>query len=159
MTDSSIEVLATLRQIIRAMDVHSKQLSKLYGLTGPQLVLLKEIAKNEYISVSELAKRASLSQATVTSIIDRLEAKGFVSRIRSEADKRKVILEVTAKAREKLNNKPSVLQEEFVRKFNGLEEWEQSLLISSLQRIVSMMSVADNGEKILTEEMEQEKSV
>ncbi|MDX1268522.1 MAG: MarR family transcriptional regulator, partial [Oceanisphaera sp.] len=34
------EVLVALRQIIRAIDLHSRQLSKASGLTGPQLLLL-----------------------------------------------------------------------------------------------------------------------
>jgi DNA-binding MarR family transcriptional regulator len=135
------------------MDMHSKQLKKMYGLTGPQLVLLKEIAKSERISVSELAKNASLSQATVTNIIDRLEIKGYVERVRSESDKRKVILEITDKAKEKLSNNPSVLQEEFLTKFNKLERWEQNLILSSLQRIASMMKLEEIDQHILTEEV------
>jgi hypothetical protein len=64
-----------------------------------------------------------------------------------------VILEITDKAKEKLSNNPSVLQEEFLTKFNKLERWEQNLILSSLQRIASMMKLEEIDQHILTEEV------
>ncbi|MFP4375266.1 MAG: MarR family winged helix-turn-helix transcriptional regulator [Spirochaetaceae bacterium] len=136
----SQEVLSTLRKIIRAIDLHSKQLSKNFGLTGPQLLLIREIASEPDISVGHLAKRVSLSQATVTSIVDRLESRHLAKRIRSSKDKRKVSLEITDKAREILESNPTFLQEEFISNFERLEKWEQLLILSSLQRVASMMN-------------------
>ncbi len=139
----SEQVLNTLRQIIRAIDIHSKYLSKNYGLTGPQLVAIREIALSPYITIGELARRVSLSQATVTTIVDRLEAKELVVRYRSEVDKRRVILQVTEKGQELLAAHPTFLQEEFVHKFEALEEWEKTLILSSIQRLAHMMRAAD----------------
>ncbi|MFP4012170.1 MAG: MarR family winged helix-turn-helix transcriptional regulator [Spirochaetaceae bacterium] len=139
----SQEVLSTLRQIIRAIDLHSKQLSKNYGLTGPQLLLIREIASEPDISVGKLAKRVSLSQATVTSIVDRLEARDLARRIRSSTDKRKVALEVTEKARDILRENPTFLQEQFISNFERLEKWEQLLILSSLQRVATMMNAEE----------------
>lgn len=141
--DISYDVLVTLRQIIRAIDMHSKQLVKKYGLTGPQLMVLKEIRGDEDINIGRVAKKVSLSQATVTNIIDRLETRGMVTRERSSRDKRRVIVRVTEKTEELLDTNPSVLQEEFVRKFSKLEEWEQNLILSSIQRISRMMNAED----------------
>ena len=95
------------------------------------------------MSIGQLARNVSLSQATVTNIIDRLEQKGDVRRIRSERDKRKVYVEMTPQAEEKLKDKPSLLQQQFIKRFNQLEDWEQTLILSSLQRIVSMMNAED----------------
>jgi hypothetical protein len=39
------EVLVTIRQIIRRIDLYSKKLEHVYGLTGPQLLLLKELLR------------------------------------------------------------------------------------------------------------------
>jgi DNA-binding MarR family transcriptional regulator len=141
--DISYDVLVTLRQIIRAIDMHSKQLVKRYGLTAPQLMVLKEIVADEDINIGRVARKVSLSQATVTNIIDRLETRGMVTRERSSADKRRVIVRVTDKTRELLTSNPSVLQEEFVRRFKSLEEWEQNLILSSIQRIANMMDAED----------------
>ena len=141
--DISYDVLVTLRQIIRATDMHSKQLVKRYGLTAPQLMVLKEIMNDEDINIGKVAKKVSLSQATVTNIIDRLETRELVTRERSLQDKRRVIVRVTDKTREILKNNPSVLQEEFLQSFKQLEEWEQNLILSSIQRIAKMMGAED----------------
>lgn len=148
--DLSNEVLKTIRQIIRAIDLQSRKLAKTHGLTGPQLVVLKELAEYDEITIGDLSRKISLSQATVTNIIERLEHKGIVTRIRSGADKRKVFVKTTDKASLLLQNAPSLLQEGFVDNFNKLELWEKNLLLSSLQRVASMMNAPDishlNGE-------------
>lgn len=140
--DLSDSVVSTLRQIIRAIDIQSKKLSKKYGLTGPQLIVLKEIEKSPNKPISEIARNVSLSQATVTSILDRLGQQGFTVRQRSEQDKRKVNLYLTDKAKEILNRNPSLLQEDFSEQFEKLEEWEKNMLLSTLQRLATMMDAS-----------------
>ncbi len=138
--DLSDQVLVNLRKIIRAIDLHSRSLVKRYGLTGPQLLILKEVSAAGEKSVGDIARDISLSQATVTDILDRLETKGLTSRSRSQADKRRMTVKVTDKGREVLRRNPSVLQEGFVDRFQELPDWEQSLLLSSIQRVASMMN-------------------
>jgi DNA-binding MarR family transcriptional regulator len=133
-------ILATLRQIIRAIDLHSRELARRYGLTGPQLLVLKELSKDSAGTISQVSKNISLSQATVTSILDRLEKQDLVQRIRSQEDKRKVSIKLSDRARAILDSAPNLLQEDFTEKFESLEEWEKLALIASLQRIASMMS-------------------
>ena len=64
----SEKVIITLRQIIRAIDIQSKYLYKCYGLSGPQLIILRELSGVPEISIGHLAKEISLSQATVTDL-------------------------------------------------------------------------------------------
>lgn len=137
------EVVTTLRQIIRAIDLQSKKLVKKYGLTLPQLILLKEIKNNPEQPISKISKQVSLSQATVTSILNRLEKQGFAVRERGKVDKRKVYTYITEKAENILFNKPDLLQDSFSREFNKLEEWEKNMILSSLQRLSLMMNADD----------------
>ncbi|HEY9135520.1 MAG TPA: MarR family transcriptional regulator [Pseudomonadales bacterium] len=133
------EVLVALRRVIRAIDLHSKHLAKTTGLTAPQVLLLQTIRDNGEVTIGELAKEMSLSQATVTSILDRLEKRGLVCRERSKEDKRKVHAYLTEQACETLKEAPIPLQQHFARQFNDLNDWEQTMIISSLQRIAHMM--------------------
>lgn len=135
------EVLSTLRRIIRAIDLHSRQLALRYGLTGPQLILLQELARLREVSVGSLAKKVSLSNGTVTDILDRLEKRGFVTRSRSEADKRRVYAHITERGQQVLQESPPLLHENFSADFERLQDWEQSLILSSLQRVAGMMEV------------------
>jgi DNA-binding MarR family transcriptional regulator len=137
------EVLVSIRQIIRAIDLHSKKLSKIAGLTGPQLILMRSIEQLGEVTIRELSDHTNMSQATATTILDRLERNGYIRRIRSVTDKRKVHAYLTETGQTLLNKSPQPLQESFVSQFQQLEDWEQTLLLSSIQRLSSMMK-ADN---------------
>ena len=133
------EVLVALRRVIRATDLHSKHLAKTISLTAPQILLLQAIRGRDQITIGELANKISLSQATVTSILDRLEKRNLIYRERSAQDKRKVHARLTDKGVEVLKDAPIPLQEHFTRQFSDLQDWEQTMIISSLQRIAQMM--------------------
>ena len=135
----SDQVLISLRQIIQAIDLHSRNLVKACGLTAPQLVILREIVRNENRSVGHLAKAVSLSQATVTGILRRLENRDLIVRRRSETDRRRVLVESTPAGRRVLADAPSPLQQTFVHNFKKAESWQQTMILCALQRIVAMM--------------------
>lgn len=137
------DVLVALRRVIRATDIHSRQLNKTSGLTAPQLLLMRTISSAGEASISEIAEAVSLSQATVTSILDRLEKRELLYRQRSELDKRKVHIVLTNAGLSMLANAPKPLQENFVRQFNALQDWEQAMIVASLQRVAHMMNAED----------------
>lgn len=137
------DVLVALRRVIRATDLHSKHLAKTTGLTAPQILLLQSVRNKGEVTIGQLAKDISLSQATVTTILDRLEKRGYVYRQRSERDKRKVHAFLTEQGKEVLENAPTPLQEQFTQRFAKLESWEQAMILASLQRVASMMDAQD----------------
>lgn len=144
MTDYSPKtdiLLIALRKVIQAIDLHSKKLVQQYGLTGPQLLLLKVIYRSgdQMLNSTQLARYVSLSQATVTSILDRLLEKGYVVREKSSTDKRQTHIRATAKTAAVFAQNPALLQPEFLDKFNQLLDWEQSQLVASVERIADMM--------------------
>ena len=134
------EVIVALRKIIRAIDLHSRALVKRIGLTGPQLIVLQEINKRNKTSAGELAQAVSLGQATVTGILERLETRNLIVRQRNESDRRKVRLQTTQTGRELLADTPPLMQESFVEALDDLEDWEKSMILASLQRLVALMN-------------------
>ncbi len=137
--DLSEEILITLRQINRAMSIYSKSLDKHYGLTSPQLFILHELVQADQIAIGEIAKKISLSQATVTDIIDRLEIKSLVTRTKNNLDRRQVLIKITSTGKDIINKRPSLLQKDFLIEFDKLQKWEQHLLLSSVEKIALMM--------------------
>ncbi len=133
-------VLETLRKINRAIGLRSRQLVKTVGLTVPQMLILKEVVESGESAIGHVAAHVSLSQATVTSIVDRLEAHGLIVRRRGSADRRKVLLAATERGAEIVARNPAILQEQFTEAFSKLEPWEQTQILSSLQRIATMMN-------------------
>lgn len=143
------DLVTLLRKITQAIDLHSKYLDKNFGLTGPQLTLLHELSQGE-IAVSELARRVSLSQGTVTDIVQRLEKKELIVKRRSRQDKRRTLVTLSEKCRLLLNSDPPLLQEKFIASFICLEEWEQLMIMSSMNRVVEMMSMEKIEDTILS---------
>jgi len=84
-----------------------------------------------------------MSQATATSILDRLEKRGLVKRERDTEDKRKVHAHITPAGETILQQAPQLLQVDFIEQFQSLEQWEQTLLLSSLQRLSQMMNAPE----------------
>ncbi len=138
-TNVTDNVLICLRRITQAIELHSRQLVRQYGITTPQLVLLRQIHDKESITVSEVAKQISLKQTTVTDILNRLERKGLVSRHKDTGDRRRVLVKETDVGKKLLATAPSPLQETFLEKFENLEDWQQNMILSSLQLLGTLM--------------------
>ena len=105
-------------------------------------MLLKALASGG-LSAGELAGKLSLSQGTVTDILKRLEIRGLITRIRDDRDRRRVQVEITATGLDKISQSPPLLQERFTQRFQALQEWEQTQLLSSLQRLATMMDAEE----------------
>jgi DNA-binding MarR family transcriptional regulator len=135
--------VAALRQIMRAVDLHSRHLMDECGLTGPQLAALREASRLGPVSSGALARAVHLSQPTVTGILNRLEKRGLILRSRGESDRRTVTVALTDLGREVLSRAPSLLQDRLRAELSRLEEWEQSMTLATLQRVAAMMGAED----------------
>lgn len=135
------KILLNVRRIMRAIDMYSSHLARQFGLTSPQLICLKKLAEEVEINPGALAKSVHLSHATVTGIINRLEKKGLVERTRSIEDGRSFLISITDSGRSMVESSPSMIHEQFTHELSKLADWEKTTILSSLQRITSMLSV------------------
>ncbi len=62
--------------------------------------ILFVVWQNNGISIQELAKKTSLGKSTLTSMLDRLEKTGYIIRVLSKEDRRKILIERTEKDRQ-----------------------------------------------------------
>ena len=143
MSDLQDQVLVSLRRIIRATDLHSRKLGKQTGLTTPQLVIIQAVGELKEPTVSDIAKAVSLSLATVTTILNRLETNGLVIRTRSTVDRRRVIVTLTDSGQDLRAQAPKPLQDRFVGRFSKLDSWEQHQIVAALERVATMMDAED----------------
>lgn len=137
------EVLTAIRRIMRAVDLHSRAQIKWHGLTSPQLLVLKALARRGEMSTGALAREISLSHATVTGIVDRLVKRALVQRSRSPHDKRLVMVSCAEAGHQVLSLAPPLLQERFIREFDKLQDWERTWILAALQRLVALMEARD----------------
>lgn len=100
--DTKVDVDAIVETILY-LYTESRRLTKgmasQYGLTGPQLTVVKLLESIGDISLSSLSERIRAQNSTVTGIIDRMEREGLVKRERSQSDRRVVFIRLTDKGR------------------------------------------------------------
>jgi MarR family transcriptional regulator, organic hydroperoxide resistance regulator len=72
-----------------------RALLKDLGLTYPQYLVMLVLWERNDLMVSEIGERLFLDSPTLTPLLKRLEAAGFVARNRSGADERQVIVSLT----------------------------------------------------------------
>lgn len=139
MSDLNEEVLVALRRIMRAVDLHSRQLVQEHGITGPQALVLRRLSAQGPIPVGGLARAVNLSQGTVTGILDRLERRGLASRVRSETDRRQVLAMATDSGQRVVSQALPLLQESFTIRFSQLPDWEQMQMVACLKHLAALM--------------------
>jgi DNA-binding MarR family transcriptional regulator len=139
MTSSTEErIVAALRGIMRAVDLHSRQLVRACGLTGPQLITLQKALAQGPLTAGNLARAVQISQSTLTGILDRLESRGLIERRRGP-DRRSVTVTATSRGAETLGHAPSLLHDRFRKKLSDLGDHEQDAMLAALQRLAGMM--------------------
>lgn len=97
----SFEVLKLMKRVTQNM---KQEMHRRFGdlkLTAPQGMMVGTLAKQGPMKVSDLSEAMGLSNSTVSGIIDRLEKMDYLQRIRSEADRRIVMVDLTPAFREK----------------------------------------------------------
>lgn len=140
--DAFDEVLVALRRIIHATDLHSKRVSREIGLTVPQIVILKSVRALGEVTTNVISRHVSLSQPTVTHILDRLEERGFVERYRSSRDRRVVHTRLTRQGHSVVRKSPGLLHERFLREFATLSDRRQKEILRVLKSVAGMMGVS-----------------
>lgn len=145
--DVAQEILRSIRQLVRGISIHSKQMQRQSGMTVPQIVCLRAIfdleSAHDAVTVIHVSQVVHLSPATVSRIVDRLVAMNLVIRERSSVDRRKVALSLTPAGLERVQTSPSPLQETFVRGLTTLRHDERVALLASLRRVVELMNASD----------------
>lgn len=132
-------IVLALRQITHAVDAYSRKLATDFDITGPQLLCLYYIANHCPVTPSQISRHLSLSPSTVNGIVDRLKAKGLIVRKRPAQDRRKVLLTLSPKGGDVVQNAPQLLHRTLADKIRTLPELKQAAIALSLEEIVMLM--------------------
>ncbi|MEO8123588.1 MAG: MarR family transcriptional regulator [Burkholderiales bacterium] len=126
-----------MRQIVTSIGRGVDQRLESIGLTNAQWLPLLKLQLGQAANVAELARECEVDAGAMTRMLDRLEAKGLIRRVRSTADRRVVNLELTDEGVKAARQIPGVLcevQNAHLAGFNT-EEWEA--LKASLRRMLA----------------------
>jgi DNA-binding MarR family transcriptional regulator len=95
------ETLAEFRYVLRQFGAFSEAAARQAGLTAQQhqaLLAIKGFPGREAVTIGELAQRLNLKHHSVVGLLDRLSGRGLIQRRHDEADRRRVMIELTTQA-------------------------------------------------------------
>ena len=139
----SMQIVMRLRQIVQEMAKHSKHIQDQYDITVPQLICLKEVASHGPIAIGVLTKIVFLNNSTVTGIIDRLEKRELVRRVRISKDRRQVHVEITDQGMTFIQKAPTPIHQTVMEKLDEIDEKTISMILWSLEMLVDILGQTD----------------
>ncbi len=134
--------LIALRRILRATELYGRKLARTAGLTPVQVRVLQIVMNRANVTPTQISVQMGVSQATISTLLDRLEAKGMIERRRSTVDRRQINIALTDKGHTAVEGAPDPLQQKYVKEFEALADWEQAMIVAALERVATMLNAS-----------------
>jgi DNA-binding MarR family transcriptional regulator len=110
------------------------------GLTAPQRMVMQALVQSEGLSLKQLSAQVSLAHSTVSGIVDRLQARGFVVRRRDEADRRATVIAPSAEVRDFMSNRmPELAISPLTKALRGASKSEQATVLRGLRKLRALI--------------------
>lgn len=142
-TQRTKEIIYSIRRLMQAGELYSKELNKKYTISSAQLNCILALYDNGPLSPSHIAKHIMVNSSTVTGIIDRLEQKHLAKRMRISPDRRVVTIELTEDGKRLAENAPPPIQQKIIDGLKKMPEEEIEHVALSLKKLTSMLDVED----------------
>ena len=143
------EIVGAIRKFVRAVSLDAFKISKKYGLTGPQSTLLRTLVKEGPLSSASLSRRLYVTPSNITGIIDRLEKKGLVERIRKERDRRIVLINLTESGAELSNSLPDPIEKKLIYELADLKPEHVRILALMMNQILNLIDAKGVDDEFL----------
>ncbi len=138
--DYEKRIVNTLRQLMQKLDAHSRKLFNDYDVTIPQVMCMDELLERGSVTVTALANAIHLSPSTTVGIIDRLEKKNLVKRVRDRVDRRSVFVEITEKGRAFIITEPHLIHNKIHVNLRSISHEEQVQIANALELLLFIMN-------------------
>lgn len=141
--DRTDQSLIAIRRILRSTELYGRELARRAGVTPVQIRVLQIVAETGSATPKAIAKRMGVSQPTMTSLVNRLAAKKLVEKHPSEVDRRQTDIVITELGQGAVDQAPDALQQRYVQQFESLDDWEQAMIVATLERVAAMLDASD----------------
>ncbi len=140
------EIVNTVRLLQGVGQRQSREFVRQYRITGQQLGVLRIVALSPRVSLGEVSERMYLHLSTVSGIVDRLEKRGYVTRERSDEDRRVVHLNVTADGRRVIKRTPLAGMGLLIHTIDRLPAEQLRDILKSLRLLLKVMKIDGGGD-------------
>jgi DNA-binding MarR family transcriptional regulator len=137
------EIVYAIRRLMQAGEHYTKELNKVYNVSAAQINCLIALYENGPLSPSQIARHVMVNSSTITGIIDRLEKKGLVQRLRVSQDRRVITVELTRNGKILAENAPPPIQHKIIDGLKKLSPNEIDDISLTLKRLIDMLDVQD----------------
>ncbi len=137
------DIIYLIRRLMQAGELYTKELNKKYQVSAPQVSCLVALYENGPLSLSQIARTIMVKSSTVTGIIDRLEQKGLVRRLRDAPDRRMITIELTEAGKLLAQHAPSPIQQKIVDGLKRLPDGDIEKIVDGLNMLTRMLDVQD----------------
>lgn len=125
---------AAAKEVVRKYKPYLDELD----LTYTQYITMMVLWENESMNVKELGSMLYLDSGTLTPLLKKLEAKGYITRTRCKEDERNLIIEIT-KAGEQLKEKAAYIPKEMESKWLNISKEESATMYKALYTLLSQI--------------------
>lgn len=137
--EKGYEVIKRIKRLKEGMHGNIEKNFREMKLTGPQGMVVGILFKSGSLKIGEIASQMELSMSTVSGIIDRLERSGIITRTKSEADGRVILVTLTDDFRLKSAVKFKRIEEHWSEKLNQASEAEFNAIINGLDILEKLL--------------------
>ena len=130
-----------LRVLVAALSRSARTIEAQTGVTNAQLFVLRQLAADGTLSVTDLARNAHTLQGTMSTVVARLGRAGLVKKIRSPDDGRRAVLSLTPKGRQLLARAPAPPTEAVLASLASLSLIDVRCLTDGLQALIASMGL------------------
>ncbi len=125
-----------------------RRIPKRTGLTPESWAVLEHLRLAGPLTVTEAARHMDRAQSVMSEIVDRLEQKRLLQRLRDERDRRRVLIWLTPTGQDRLTQEAQILDEDRVaRALARMPEAERSRLLSAIERLLKCASLRADSEE------------
>jgi DNA-binding MarR family transcriptional regulator len=133
------DMVAAIHRLVRTVYLDSQQMSREFGLTGPQSGVLRNLVKKGPLSSADLSRRSYVTPSNITGIIDRLEKKGLVERIKKRGDRRVALITLTEAGLELGETLPDPIEKRIISKLADLEPQHVRIFAMAINEILNLI--------------------
>jgi DNA-binding MarR family transcriptional regulator len=133
------DIVESIRRLVRAEYLDSQKMSKQYGLTAPQSLVLRLLIKKGALSSADLSRQMYVTPSNITGIIDRLEKKGLVERIRQQGDRRVALITLTQSGQKLGKAVPDPIEKKIVHQLSDLDPENLQILAMAMNQILNLI--------------------
>ncbi|MTH95909.1 MarR family winged helix-turn-helix transcriptional regulator [Roseibium sp. RKSG952] len=134
-----------LSDVARFRRILFDQLASEYGLTHVQVFVLNNLHRQDGLTQTELSARMDIGTVTVSGLVDRLEAKGYVERRPDENDRRAKRVWLTPRMQDMWKKIGDSLHQLNEVTFDGVEEAELDQMVTTLRKARKNLQNRLNG--------------